>query len=337
MTAPISRPIRTVTALLLALSLFAFAFAQDGAAAEGQGAPEAQPASEADPVVIQVGSVVERLSDFDWRFGVVVRNVVAQQGMPYSPEVAQQLRPLAPTYLQQRAEELALVVEARRRGLEPDAEGIARDLEELRASAETEEEYTELLASAGFSSEEQIIQILEEASVVNQLIGQLMESAEAGVTDAALRSRYLAERDRFRSPESFCARHILVADVELAEEILAQLAAGDEFADLAAEHGTDGTSTRGGDLGCFGRGAMVADFEQAVLEAEVGVPSGPVETQFGYHVLLVYDHTPARTPAFEEVEEQVRDLAVGYAAEAAIDGIIEGSGLITYPERLEAQ
>jgi len=113
-----------------------------------------------------------------------------------------------------------------------------------------------------------------------------------------------------------------------------RLAAGEAFEDLAAEHGTDATRSRGGDLGCFGRGVMVPDFEAAVLGAEVGVPSGPVQTQFGYHLVLVYERTPAGVQPFAEVEEQVREYVVSLATEAAIDGIIEGSGAITYPERL---
>lgn len=330
---------KLLISLLTALLLTSAALAQ-GATEEG--APEAEQdatAAEAtapleDPVVLQVGSTVERASEIEWRFEVALRNIVAQQGMPYGPEVALQLRGLLPTYLEQRAQEVALVVEARRRGLTPDDEAIDADIAAIKTSAETEEEFLALIGSAGFRSEEQIRGMLVEADVVNQLVQQLREEAEAGVTEAALRTRYLADRETFRENEAFCARHILVAEEALAEQLLERLGAGEEFADLAAEYGTDGTSTRGGDLGCFGRGAMVADFEQAVIDAEVGAPVGPVTTQFGFHVLLVYDHTPARVAPFDEVRDEVQAYVVGLATEAAIDGIIEGSGARVYPERL---
>lgn len=287
-----------------------------------------------DPVVLQVGSTVERASEIEWRFEVALRNIVAQQGMPYGPEVALQLRGLLPTYLEQRAQEVALVVEAQRRGISPDEEAIEADLASIRDSTESEEEYLALIGSAGFPTEEHIRNLLVESDIVGQLVQQLRDEAAAGVTEAAVRTRYLAERENYSESESFCARHILVSEEELAGQLLERLGAGEEFADLAAEYGTDGTSTRGGDLGCFGRGAMVADFEQAVLDAEVGTPAGPVTTQFGFHVLLVYDHTPARTLPFDEVQDEVREYVIGLATEAAIDGIIEGSGARVYPERL---
>lgn len=325
MIVPKNSLLRLLTALLLAAVLLGLpAFAQN---AEDE-------TTQDDPIVLQVGSTVERASDIEWRFEVALRNIVAQQGMPYGPEIAQQLRGLLPTYLEQRAQEVALVVEARRRGLSPDMDTIEADLASIRSSAATEDEYLALIGGAGFTSEEQIRSMLVEADIVNQLISQLRADAESGVTDAALRTRYLADRDMYRQNETFCARHILVSEEEVAEQLLERLEAGEEFADLAAEYGTDGTRTRGGDLGCFGRGAMVADFEQAVVDAEVGEPAGPVTTQFGFHVVLVYDHTPARLASFSEVEDQVRNQVVGLATEAAIDGIIDGSGAKVYPERL---
>lgn len=308
--------------------------AQDGAAAETPATEVQRAEAQDDPVVLQVGSTVERASEIEWRFEVAIRNIVAQQGMPFSPEAALQLRGLLPTYLEQRAQEVALVAEARRRGFEPDREQIDADLASIREGTESEEDYLDLIASAGFSSEDQIRSMLVESDIVNQLVQELRAQAEENVTDAALRTRYLADRESFRQSESFCARHILVSEEEVAQELVERVNAGEEFADLAAEYGTDGTSTRGGDLGCFGRGAMVPDFEQAVLEAEVGTPTGPVETQFGYHVLLVYDHTPARVAPFDEVKDEVLRHVVGLATEAAIDGIIEGSGVRTFPERL---
>jgi len=336
MTATRYSPRTLLFTLLAALLLTPLAAAQGEGAAGTAAEPATEQAQAAahDPIVLQVGSTVERASDIEWRFEVALRNIAAQQGVPYGPEVALQLRGLLPTYLEQRSQEVALVVEARRRGIEPDMETIEADIESIRSSSETEEQFLALIGSAGFSSEDQIRGMLIEADIVNQLVQQLRAQAEASVTDTAVRTRYLAERQSFRESESFCARHILVSEEELAAQLLERLATGEEFADLAAEYGTDGTRTRGGDLGCFGRGAMVADFEQAVLDAEVGTPTGPVVTQFGFHVLLVYEHTPERVLPFEEVADEVREYAIGLATEAAIDGIIEGSGARVFPERL---
>ncbi|MFA5550491.1 MAG: peptidylprolyl isomerase [Trueperaceae bacterium] len=332
MTATRYSPRTFLTTLLAVLLLAPLAAAQGDSAATEPVTDQALAAH--DPIVLQVGSTVERASDIEWRFEVALRNIAAQQGAPFGPEVALQLRGLLPTYLEQRSQEVALVVEAQRRGIVPDMQTIEADIHSIRSSSETEEEFLALIGSAGFSSEDQIRGMLVEADIVNQLVQQLRAQAEASVTDSAVRTRYLADRQSFRENESFCARHILVSEEELASQLLDRLAAGEEFADLAAEYGTDGTRTRGGDLGCFGRGAMVADFEQAVLDAEVGTPAGPVVTQFGFHVLLVYEHTPARILPFEEVADEVREYVVGLATEAAIDGIIRGSGARVFPERL---
>ena len=81
-----------------------------------------------------------------------------------------------------------------------------------------------------------------------------------------------------------CA-HILVRQESLAKEILDKLAKGESFAKLAEQYSIDGTRKRGGDLGEFGRGVMVREFEQAAFALEKGQVSGIVKTQFGYHMI----------------------------------------------------
>src|SRR5690606_15074065 len=130
-------------------------------------------------------------------------------------------------------------------------------------------------------------------------------SDEVEPTDVQVNVRYRADIARYTQPESYCARHILVTDQQVAAGIVADVRGGADFAALAAEHGTDATSTRGGDLGCFGKGQMVAPFEEAVAAATVDEVTGPVETQFGYHAILVYRHDSARVLPLAEVEDQV--------------------------------
>jgi parvulin-like peptidyl-prolyl isomerase len=83
------------------------------------------------------------------------------------------------------------------------------------------------------------------------------------------------------------ARHILVGDQETAESVLERLEAGEAFEDLAAELSTDGSAATGGDLGWFNDSRMVAPFSEAAFDAEVGEVAGPVETQFGFHIIEV--------------------------------------------------
>lgn len=83
------------------------------------------------------------------------------------------------------------------------------------------------------------------------------------------------------------ARHILVDSEAKANKLKDQIAGGADFADVAREHSTCPSSARGGELGEFGRGAMVPEFDEVVFSAPVGEIQGPVKTQFGYHLLEV--------------------------------------------------
>lgn len=87
------------------------------------------------------------------------------------------------------------------------------------------------------------------------------------------------------------ARHILVETEETCNEIKDQIDAGGDFAALAAEHSQCPSGSQGGDLGEFGPGQMVPEFDTVVFSAEVGTVQGPVKTQFGYHLLEVTSRT----------------------------------------------
>ncbi len=325
-----------VAALTLSVPL---AFAQGGAEAEEpQTTQTAEPDAASapgtpqdDPVLVRLGDRVERLSDIEWRFEVAMRSFAAGQGVPYTEEIATQLRGLFPNYLEQRGTELVLLREADNRGLTPDEASVEQTLEGLRASV-PEEEYETALADAGFPAEANLVTIIREADLITQVLEALR--AEAVPSDEEVRVRYLADISSYTEPETFCARHILVEDEALATELVDRVRAGEEFATLAAEHGTDGTAANGGDLGCFQRGMMVAAFEEAVVTAEVGEVAGPVQTQFGYHALIVYDHRPQQVRPFDEVRDTVTASVSADAANAAMQGLLRGSGLVTYPERL---
>ncbi len=83
------------------------------------------------------------------------------------------------------------------------------------------------------------------------------------------------------------ARHILVDSEDKATELKDQITGGADFADLARTHSSCPSGARGGELGEFGRGAMVPEFDEVVFSAPVGEVQGPVKTQFGYHLLEV--------------------------------------------------
>ncbi len=87
------------------------------------------------------------------------------------------------------------------------------------------------------------------------------------------------------------ARHILVADESLCQSIKEEIANGADFGELAKQHSQCPSGKKGGDLGRFGPGQMVKEFDTVVFSAPIGEVQGPVKTQFGYHLLEVTERT----------------------------------------------
>ena len=87
------------------------------------------------------------------------------------------------------------------------------------------------------------------------------------------------------------ARHILVATEDECNELKTQIENGADFADLAKQHSTCPSGAQGGDLGSFGPGMMVPEFDKVVFSAPVETVQGPVQTQFGFHLLEVTSRT----------------------------------------------
>ncbi len=109
----------------------------------------------------------------------------------------------------------------------------------------------------------------------------------------------------------YCASHILVATEAEANVVTDRLEAGEEFAALATELSTDtGSGAQGGDLGCSAPDSYVTEFADALTAAEVGVPTEPVETEFGFHVILLGED---QIPTEDEVIEQLKVVAIGTA------------------------
>lgn len=125
---------------------------------------------------------------------------------------------------------------------------------------------------------------------------------EQGVRESDYRNFVRADIFRRQLQEAFVeaqgsaeeqvrARHILVEEEVTAQELLDRLAEGEPWEELAAEYSLDQSNReRGGDLGWFGRGQMVDEFEEAAFEGEVGQVVGPVETSFGYHLIEIQGH-----------------------------------------------
>ena len=87
------------------------------------------------------------------------------------------------------------------------------------------------------------------------------------------------------------ARHILVDSEAKCNELKSEIEGGRDFAEVAREHSSCPSGKQGGELGTFGPGQMVPEFDKAVFEGDVGKVQGPVKTQFGYHLLEVTERS----------------------------------------------
>lgn len=115
--------------------------------------------------------------------------------------------------------------------------------------------------------------------------------------------------------------HILVRTRAEADDVLAELRGGAGFAEVAAERSIDtSNAANGGALGCLQPGAFVAPFEEAAQAAEFGTPTDPVETQFGWHVILV---TPFEAPAFADVRDQIMQYLGQQSTQSSSDALNE--------------
>jgi peptidyl-prolyl cis-trans isomerase C len=157
-------------------------------------------------------------------------------------------------------------------------------------------------------TEEQLREDIRENLPVQEV--QERVTGEAEPSDEEIQNYYEKNKEaQFTTPEQRCVRHILFNkdQKEKAEDIKKQLENGGDFAKLAKENSQDpGSAAQGGDLGCLGKGETVPEFEQAAFGAERGEIVGPVQTEFGYHILQVTDVKPEQTRSLQEVESQIR-------------------------------
>lgn len=143
----------------------------------------------------------------------------------------------------------------------------------------------------------------------------LIDGVEA--TDEEIQAKYDAMKSEVN------ARHILVADEATAKEVKQKLDDGGDFAALAGEYSTEpGAAESGGDLGWFGKGAMVPEFEEAAFSLEPGTISEPVKTDFGYHIIEVVEKREIEESFEDKKEELAREVKLEKADSSALFGTV---------------
>lgn len=193
------------------------------------------------------------------------------------------------------------------------------DIKVLAAAAKTDK----LDESADFK---QRIEFLKDRALHNEYFQTAIVDK---ISDAEVRGRYDKEIAAMPAKNEVRARHILVKTEDEAKAIIKKLEGGAKFEDLAKESSTDGSAAQGGDLGYFGEGMMVPEFEKAAFALEVGgYTKEPVKSQFGYHIIKLEDKRQQQPPAFDEVKEQVRSILIREKYIEMVKKLRDGSKII---------
>lgn len=210
-----------------------------------------------------------------------------------------------------------LVQEAKDRGIEVSNEEMNNIFDQqvnaLKQQNNLNEEQLErAIQQQGFESMQQYKDMFFENNMNGFLVNKLREEVvnEVTVSDQEAEEFYNNNQQQFETAEQKKVSHILFDEKEKAEEVLAEINNGADFAEMAREHSTGPTAENGGDLGFItaGERGLDATFRDAAMELNVGeVSSEPVETQFGFHLIKVTDYREAGVRDFEEVKSQIKN------------------------------
>jgi parvulin-like peptidyl-prolyl isomerase len=217
--------------------------------------------------------------------------------------------------------------------IEPSEEQITAKLAEIKAStgAADDEAFYQIAADAGFS-EEGAVTVSRQQVVRDLVTARLVEDA-APLTDADIEAVY--QEQLYRFIEEACVSHILVEKEEEALAAKARLDSGEDFATVASEVSTDpSAATNSGDLGCNPLGGYVPEFASAAATAEIGKVTEPVQSQFGFHLILVESRTDPTPLADvrEQLAAQLEEQRAGSLFEEWLVRVVEAAQVEVDPE-----
>lgn len=281
-----------------------------------------------DPVATVNGEAISR-ADFNRNLALVKYNIMLRQGQNYFDDISDEaMDPILNQLLQDMIDEHLVVTEANKAEIGPTDEYMddyfKRYMEANFGTAETPSEGGKAIRAyldENDINDDFLFKMLKNDQTIREYIFSIQnEFSEDETKKAELLESAIAQ---------VRAAHILVPldKKDLVDELYEKLSADSSlFEELAKEHSIDGSATNGGDLGYFVRTEMLPEFNDAAFAAQVGQVTEPVETQFGYHLIMVSDQ---RT--LEQMEEAGEEAAM---VEMAERGIMEDSIRQEYYRRI---
>jgi peptidyl-prolyl cis-trans isomerase C len=299
----------------------------DKPAVKASGKPAAKaPGAQTDGIVAKVNGVGLSKIEFErgWEY------FLQRSGIPAGhADKDGKVLELRKQVLERLIDEELLFQEAKKLKMVVGKEVIDAEIEKAHAQFPTPEAFKEALAQNKLT-EEGLRTVFNRTLTIQAFVEKDIVKGVV-VTDAEVHDFYTSNKDKFESPEQAHARHILVAVDEKADEktrqagkakaddLLAQLKGGANFEDLAKKSSDCPSAPQGGDLGFFGHGQMVPEFDSAAFALKPGELSGVIATKFGYHIIKMEEKKDAGLVPETEVAPKIREYLTSQKTGAAVE------------------
>jgi len=306
--------------LILLVGMTAPATAEEKAAEEKTGT---------DGKVAVINDAVITQEAFEQEMTPVLKQMEMQGQKPDETQVAEIRKKVLDNMINREV----LYQASQKKDFTADDKAVEEKLASFKKQFPDEAQFKEALSKMNLSEEVIKKQIREQLSI-QQLVDQEVVPSIT-VSEADAKAYYEANPQFFKQPEQVKARHILIKVAPDADEakkaearkkletVQKKLKEGGDFAELAKEYSEGPSSTKGGDLGSFGRGQMVKPFEEVAFAMEEGTVSDIVETRFGYHLIKVEEKKPESTVSFADGKERIEQMLKRQKVSEAVNEYIE--------------
>ena len=226
-----------------------------------------------------------------------------------------------------------LYQESRKAEIQVTEEDVSKEIDAIIRQHPSEQEFQESLAKQGLTVDK-LRRELNRSLTIRRYVDEQIAKPIVVSPEEQLQY-YDAHRNDYRHDEQVAARHIVIQTAEndppeslqskrrRLESVRQRALSGEEFTALAKEHSEDPVASQGGDIGYFSRGMMVKPFEEAAFSMKTGAVSDVIQTQYGFHIIQLYDRRPAGTSSFEEVKGSIEEVLKRERINREIEALVQ--------------